>query len=169
MIKKKILQKWCAGIGAVVLTGTGLIGAAWRMVSSGVTPSLAIVAAEMTMPTGQAVYQASSVVSQVEIPVVSEGAVSSVPSLTEESKPSAPVMAEVSGKEQTSSVSTVKTTDGFEASQVTEEELAAYDKAHEGEERYPVYEMTITEGNCGYDNVQVRNTASTDIDIAEES
>ena len=168
MIKKKILQKWCAGIGAVVLTGTGLIGAAWRMVSSGVTPSLAIVAAEMTMPTGQAVYQASSVVSQEEIPVVSEGAVSSVPSLTEESRPSAPVMAEVSGKEQTSSVSTARTTDGFEASQVTEEELAAYDKAHEGEERYPVYEMTITEGNCGYDNVQVRNTASTDIDIAEE-
>ena len=56
----------------------------------------------------------------------------------------------------------------FEASEATEEEIKEYEKQHEGEEQYPVNEFTITEGNQSYQNVQVKNTSSTDIDIKKE-
>lgn len=170
--KMKRVRRWCTGIGAVLLAGAGLCCAAGRMVSSGVKPSFAIAAAEMTMPTGQAAYQETSAVQKT---VTASAA--SVPSETSsaESQPAVPAMREVSeasndtpSKEPSQAVSAAPSQEGFQASEVTEEELAAYAQAHEGEEQYPVYEMTVTEGNCHYQNIQVKNTASIDIDIAEE-
>ena len=55
-----------------------------------------------------------------------------------------------------------------ELSEPTEEELAEYDKAHEGENKYTVYETNITGAGEKYDNFYVKNNASADIDIGEE-
>lgn len=55
-----------------------------------------------------------------------------------------------------------------ELSEPTEEELAEYDKAHEGENKYTVYETNITGAGEKYDNFYVKQNASEDIDIGEE-
>ncbi len=169
--KMKRVRRWCAGIGAALLTGTGLCCAIGRMAAAGVKPSFAIAAAEMTMPTGQAAYQQVSAVKKSEVSALSvpePAAVSKEEPSSTVSQPSVPVMKEVPAEKKQTETSAAPDSQVFEASQATEEEIVAYDKAHEGEEQYPVYEMTITEGNCHYGNVQVRNTASTDIDIAAE-
>lgn len=46
--------------------------------------------------------------------------------------------------------------------------LAAYEKEHEGEQRYPVNEFTITEGDIAYKGIQVKNSSSVGIDIKKE-
>lgn len=55
-----------------------------------------------------------------------------------------------------------------ELSEPTEEELAEYDKAHEGENKYTVYETNITGAGEKYDNFYVKQNASAEIDIGEE-
>ncbi len=56
----------------------------------------------------------------------------------------------------------------FESSTVTKEDIEKYDNEHDGEEQFPVLEFTSTTGNISYNGVQVKNTASTDIDIKKE-
>ncbi len=164
--RKKALRKWCTGIGAVLLAAAGLCCAVWRMASSGVDASFAIAAAEMAMPTGQAVYQASSEVQKTEVSAVSPPR-KETPA---ESKPAVSVSAQVSAadKPKTEPAPAKQKASSFEASAVTQEELNAYEREHEGEEQYPVHEITVTEGNRSYEGIQVRNTASAEIDIAEE-
>ena len=175
------LKKWCKRAGTVLLSGIGLLCVIWRLVtaSSGIEPALAIAAAEMTLPTGQTAFHAAEKVSAASEPSAQESsaqASSAQPpaskpaeSAVSNKKPSVPVMAEVSAyPKQPSDACPSNTSAAFEPSSASEEEIAAYEREHEGEERYPVYETTITEGNCSYQNVQVRNTASIDIDIAEE-
>lgn len=55
-----------------------------------------------------------------------------------------------------------------EISEPTDEELAEYDKAHEGENKYTVYETNITGIGEKYDNFYVKQNASAEIDIGEE-
>lgn len=55
-----------------------------------------------------------------------------------------------------------------ELSEPTEEELAEYDKEHEGENKYTVYETNITGAGEKYDNFYVKQNASENIDIGEE-
>lgn len=53
-------------------------------------------------------------------------------------------------------------------SEPTKEELAEYDKEHEGENKYEVYETNITASGEKYDNFYIKQSASEKIDIDEE-
>ncbi len=55
-----------------------------------------------------------------------------------------------------------------EISEPTEKELAEYDKSHENENKYTVYETNITGAGEKYDNFYVKQNASEKIDIEEE-
>ena len=57
---------------------------------------------------------------------------------------------------------------GFESSTATDDEIAEYDREHEGEQQLPVLEFTSVQGDVAFAGVQVKNSASTDIDIEEE-
>lgn len=55
-----------------------------------------------------------------------------------------------------------------EISNPTKEEIAEYDEAHEGENKYTVYETNITGAGEKYDNFYVKQNASEKIDIESE-
>lgn len=57
---------------------------------------------------------------------------------------------------------------GADISEPTKEELAEYDKEHEGENKYEVYETNITANGEKYNNFYVKQNASEKIDIGEE-
>lgn len=61
-----------------------------------------------------------------------------------------------------------KTIREFTAAAVSKEELDAYNKAHAGEEKYPVVEYSITSGDISYRGIQVKNSSSYDLDIKTE-
>lgn len=55
-----------------------------------------------------------------------------------------------------------------EVSEATSEELAEYEKEHEGENKYTVYDTNITGAGDKYNNFYVKQNASEKIDIGEE-
>ncbi len=121
-----------------------------------VFPSFDILAAELTMPTGNTKYQESTAPTQTSENsyTISESAESS--DIQEQSESSVP-------KEESSKESTE-----FQESSVGEDEIRKYDAEHQNEEKYPVNEISITTGNQSYKNVQVKNASSIDINIEEE-
>lgn len=169
--RKRRWQKVIRGTGAVILTGLGITCVTVRLIQAQLSPPLDIIAAEMTLPVGTASYRESShtVSKNSNQPSsLSENQPSSdqpAPSVTssddssDEPLPSKPVISE---KPRT------KGSKEFQSSQPTDEELSAYQTEHDGEEQYPVYEFTATQGNISYQNIQVKNTASIDIDIQQE-
>lgn len=56
----------------------------------------------------------------------------------------------------------------YEYSTPGREELDDYKKQHSTDKEFPVNEITITEGNVSYKNIQVKNASSADIDIKAE-
>lgn len=144
---------------SVIVTIIGFACAVMRLSGSDMSAPIDIAAAEMTMPIGDRQYS--------EEPETAEGA-GAESRKAEQSKENEaiPVNAEVSGKKENQSAMSVPS--DFEASEVKEGEIEEYDSEHEGEEKYPVDEFTITEGNTSYNGVQVKNTSSTVIDIKSE-
>ena len=147
-IKKFLLAVMSAG-----LVITAVICACTKIAYTDIMPVFDILAAEMTFPTGNEEY--------------------SEPSIPEPSKEESHIAVTVESSEISSpepskpEVKETKTAD-FEMSVPTEEEIKEYEKNHEGEEQYPVYEFTITQGNQSYQNIQIKNTSSTNIDIKSE-
>ncbi len=137
--------------GMLILTG--VICAGVKIAYTDIIPALDIAAAEMAFPTGNTAYKETEESS--EPPKEESRAVVAVES------------SEISSPEESRTVKEVKKTE-FETSEPTESEIEEYDKSHEGEEQYPVYEFTITEGNTSYKNVQMKNTSSTSINIKNE-
>ena len=167
--RKYRLKQWLIRMTAAMLSGVGLICIFVRISGKELRPVLEMAAAEMTMPTGSAVYAGYERAEKESSPVLS----SAVQSTEEQknSKSSTSKKTEDASHQPSESVSSpaAKTDDAtFQAHTPTAEELKAYDREHEGEEQYPVHEFSVTEGNCSYGQVQVKNTASTDIDIQQE-
>lgn len=154
------VKKLIMGTAALLLSGIGLTCAAVRIAQSGISPPIGLLAAEMTLPTGTADFPD-------DIPAV-EAASQELSSPEEVSaeeaspSPAAPKPAAVP------TVPPEPSDSGFEASAPTAEELRQYEKSHEGEQQYPVRTFTTTLGNESYQNIQVRNSSSTDIDIEAE-
>ena len=147
------IKKFLLAVMSTVLVITALICACTK-INTDIMPVFDILAAEMTFPTGNEEYSAEPEISEPpkeesHIAVTVESSEISPP---EESKPQ---------------IKEIKTED-FETSVPTEEEIQEYNKNHEGEEQYPVYEFTITQGNQSYQNIQIKNTSSTNIDIKSE-
>ena len=137
-----------------ILIVTAMICAGIKIIQTDIRPAFEMFAAEMAFPTGNAEY------SETE-PEISKTTVEESHAVTVESS-------EISSPEESrAEVKEVKKIE-FEISEPTESEIEEYEKAHEGEEQYPVYEFTITEGNTSYQNVQMKNTSSTGIDIKKE-
>ena len=138
--------------GMLVLTGVVCAGV--KMAYTDIMPALDIAAAEMAFPTGNTAY--TEPCENSELPSEESHAAVAV----ESSEISSP-------EESKTEIKEVKKAE-FEISEPTESEIEEYDKSHEGEEQYPVYEFTITEGNTSYKNVQMKNTSSTSINIKNE-
>ena len=172
--RKPMIVKWCVRIGAALLSGLGVFCVAVRLSGVELRPSIQLAAAELAMPTGNAAY---SRFEKLEPDIQTQAEQVSVPKTEKRSEQSHPdekntaqtssdkqtAQEKKSGKENDKSGSNT-----FEAHDATKEEIASYDKEHEGEEQYPVHEFTVTEGNCCFEDVQVKNTASAEIDIQEE-
>ena len=149
---------------SIVLTAAGICCMTVKLSVMNVKPGFDILAAEMAFPTGDTEYGNSEVT------------VSETPSETSTPEKSAVAAdsSEISSKPESSTVNSKKeekkneNSEDFEASEATEKEIEEYNKKHDGEEQYPVYEFTITEGNESYKSVQIKNTSSTDIDIKKE-
>ena len=138
----------------MIIAAAGSLCIGIRIARIGVDASLDIVAAEMAMPTGRAQYREASVFVPAALPDISPDE-SSVTESSPAEKSAVPKKNASSAKD-------------FVHKEPTEDELEAYEKAHEGEEKYPVHEFSVTEGNVSFGCVQVRSTASTDIDIEKE-
>ena len=143
---------------STVLAAMGIICTAVKLSDINIKPDIDIFAAEMALPTGDTEYRDIQ-------PEMS--------AKTDESAVTAD-SSEISSKPESSTVNSKheenkkESSDEFEASATTEKEIEEYNKKHDGEEQYPVYEFTITEGNESYKNIQIKNTSSTDIDIKKE-
>ncbi len=123
-----------------------------------ISSSLDIIAAELTMPTGNTEY------SYIESSLSESSIEEIIESVSE-------AVSEESGEsEEESSVQAVESSETaeFEESTASEAEIQKYEEENAGKTKYPVNEITITEGNISYGNVQVKNNSSIDIDIEYE-
>ena len=147
------IKKFLLAVVSAGLVITAVICACTKMAYTDILPVFDILAAEMTFPTGNEEYSE---------PEISE------PSKQESHAAITVESSEISSPEESKpEIKEMKTTD-FEISVPTDEEIKEYEKNHEGEEQYPVYEFTITQGNQSYKNIQIKNTSSADIDIKSE-
>ena len=143
---------------STVLAAMGIICTAVKLSDINIKSDIDILAAEMAFPTGDTEY--------IDIPPES--------SVQADESAVTADSSEISSKPESSTVNSKheenkkESSDDFEASDTTERELEQYKQKHDGEEQYPVYEFTITEGNESYKNIQIKNTSSTDIDIKKE-
>lgn len=151
--KGRLYRVFRAFVG-VVLVAAGSLCIGIRAARFGMDASIDIVAAEMAMPTGHAEYREASVFVPASLPAVSKEQ-----SGTGESSSAAKNVS--SGKKGSSKKE-------FVPHDPTADEIEEYENAHEGEEKYPVHEFSVTEGNVSFGCVQVKNTSSTDIDIEKE-
>lgn len=116
--------------------------------------SFDILAAELTMPTGNAEY------SETETSEYKNDARQNQNNTTDEQ-----ASQQVSSQQEVSSENSEIV---FQESSVTDKEIETYDKEHEGEEKYTINEIHSDQGNESYGNIQVKNASSTNIDIKAE-
>lgn len=147
------LSKIVFGLLSGLLVLTAAVCAAVRLREAELPPDLTLMAAEAVFPTvGAEEPQEESSTVLPENSIVEANSSQIASSAPESSQPQ-----ESSSQEE-----------AFEFSEPTKEELQEYAAEHEGEEEYPVNEFTITQGNQGFGNVQIKNTSSTQIDIRKE-
>lgn len=170
-IKNKLRTAFISLISTVLIC-TAILCVAVRIADSSPNPSVDLLAAEMIFPTGNTKYTENSVSNPKK-----ETAESAEPEQKNESRAepdnaaadsSETVSKPESVSEKKESESSKNKDDKFEASVPTDKEIKKYDESHEGEEKYPVTEFTVTEGNESYKNIQIKNASSTDIDIKSE-
>ena len=156
-INKGLLRKLGLSAVAAALIMTAAVCTALRISRAGILDSLDLLAAEAVMPQGNHEYYR---------PADNEPEVSKSQSPKKEVNETE--KSESSIEAETSESSALVTQNEFKSMIPTAEELAAYEKEHEGEETYPVIEFTSTQGNIAYGGVQVKNSSSADINIKEE-
>ncbi len=156
MSRKSKLYGILLSAAAAALTGAGSLCVGIKIAQAGMEPPINIVAAETAMPTGHAEYKEVSVFVPKDLPAV------------QDKQPQDSGSRETSAQGQAKAEPAGSSSEGFSANDPSKEDIAAYEKEHEGEERYPVHEFNVTEGNISYGAVQVKNTSSTEIDIREE-
>ena len=149
-INKNKFRHTFFAIISFILLGTAVFCVIVRIHETQTVLPFDILAAELTMPTGNAEYSEQSEETSVQ-------------SSNNPDESTTDNSTEVSEKEP----SDTKSSD-FEESKPSEKEIKKYEKSHDGEEKYPIKEMTVTKGNESYKNVQVKNLSSTDIDIKSE-
>lgn len=160
------MKKLLVGLSSVLLSAAGLLCVGARLVQTGVSPPLDLLAAELALPAGTGFSEdTESPDSDVQGSSVDDGHDSSD---AEPAGVSAVSRDESSRQEVSSAVQEADGDNGFEASEPTKKELLQYEKEHEGEERFPVNEFNTTIGNVSYKNIQVKNNSSADIDIEAE-
>ena len=158
-MKRKLWQKLMVGGLTCLSVGIGVVCVSWRLSKAELGPGLEMAAMQFAMPAGNLpdLPPEEKEPSRTEKPVPSETD-QRLPS-RDESSQTIPCFSEA----ETSGDDT-----GFRPDLPTEEEIAAYDREHAGETQYPVNEITITEGNVSFRQVQVLNRSSVDIDIEQE-
>ncbi len=170
-IGKRKLNKLLMASLSVLLTGSGIACVTVRIMSSGIDPGLDIIAAEMTLPAANADNSRRTLMLSAD----NSDEISEESQTSEQSEEYADTDNDkeknnerTESSKESSRVSGKIAAGDFEASEPDEEEIEEYIRQHEGEEQYPVYEFTTTQGNTSYKNIQIKNTASTDIDIKAE-
>ncbi len=168
-IKNK-LRKASLSIIATVLIGCAVLCVAVRIAEVAPDPSIDILAVEMTFPTGNAEYSGLESSNDHQ----SDPTAGSLESDNEDSAVTAEtseVISKAENSKETSKADSKNKTaekDDFEASTPTDEEIKKYDDSHKDDEKYPVTEFTTTKGNQSYQNIQIKNASSADIDIKAE-
>lgn len=156
-INKAMLRKTGFAAAAVILLSSAAICTALRI--SGMIPSvpLTILAVEGTLPA--AAGNINEPYEETALPAKQEASKeeSSEKSLPMPEKKVSSVPAEEKKGEYI-----------FEASSVSEAEIKKYNAEHEGEEKYPVTEISITKGNEAFGSIQVKNNSSFEPDIEKE-
>ncbi len=155
--KKLSLHNFCIISASAALLCFALICTAVRVFSCNTGDSFNTLAAQSIMPDGGKKYTPKKVTS----PAAAEK--KSKKNVNEKIIINSP-----HPDDETSVTDADKEISGFESSTASEEEIAEYDREHEGEQQYPVLEFTSVQGDIAYAGVQVKNSASTDIDIKEE-
>ena len=155
-INKASIRKAGFTAASAVLVLSAAVCTVIRLSSTGCWDSAGIFAARTVMP--QAGYEYYKHPSRTTAAITEEASVS------KPEEESAVILQEQSALE----VSAAAAPSGFEEHPPSEEALAAYQKAHEGEETYPVLEFTSIQGNMAYGGIQVKNSSSLDLDIKEE-
>lgn len=152
-INKNKLHYAFLAIISFLLLGTAVFCVIVRIYETQTVLPLDILAAELTMPTGNAEYSEQSEEKSVQ-------------SGNDTDESSADNSTDTSEKEASHTEKNEKS--DFQESKPSDEEIKKYEKSHEGEEKYPIKEMTATKGNQSYKNVQIKNLSSKDIDIKSE-
>ena len=145
-------KRWLAFALAVCLVGTGGVCTGLRLQREELGMTMGLLAAKATFPAGHFTEEFPPAPDPPD-PETPEPA----PEPESKEEPSAAVPAAASPA--------VKP---FQSRLPTSEERKAYDEAHEGEEKYPVREFTATQGDCAVEGVQVKYSASVDVDLKEE-
>lgn len=164
---KKRLEKFFKCMLSLMLVFSGLFCVFTRLADSGIDTSIDMIAAQTAMPAGTLKYpelyhQSETVPSDTEPSFIHDE--SSTDISVPESSPEETSFSESSIQPNPE----VSQTDEFQASSASDDEIKKYKKAHEGEEEYPINEFNTTLGNTSYENIQVKNASSADIDIKEE-
>ncbi len=159
-IKKSGIRKAGISVMSAILILSASVCTALRISEMGIPVSIDTLAAETTMPSG--IHNHQDISSEIYEP--KDNTLSSQISATPENPDIPEAKNETEKAEEKSSDSEPI----FESSQADDNELKAYDKEHEGEEKFPVKEMTITRGDISYQNIQVKNASSFELDIKKE-
>lgn len=154
--KNEILRSIAMSACAVLLVGCAVVCTFVRISSCGIADGLDTIAAATTLTGGRYLSPAAAS-TEARLPEKIKEKVTQ-PKTTEESAPAA----------EEKPAPPVVTENAFVSREPDAAALAAYEKAHEGEERYPVNEFTITEGDIAYNGIQVKNSSSAGIDIKKE-
>ncbi len=158
MNKKRSLHKFVISAASFMLVLTAVICTVLRIADCGIISSFNDIAAKSTLPAGNYHYIPSGAPSPENSGVYESNMENSSNYFFNSSH----------DENNYKSTSENSASEDFEISEPTDEEIRQYDLDHEGEERYPVMEFTSIQGNTAFAGVQVKNTASVDIDIEEE-
>lgn len=153
--RKEIIRSAAAASLAAVLVLCAVFCTASRIMGSGICSGFDLLAAQSTLSGGR-YYET--------------GAFSKTRSDTHESSIPAPEISDIN-EEQEAVLHEEKMPQKkaeFESRIPDENSRKAYDREHAGEEKYPVNEFTITQGDIAYSGVQVKNSSSFDLDIEKE-
>ena len=156
--RKSAVRKAAFAVISVLLVLSSAVCSALHIAGSGSLLSINTIAAETTL--------SSSFGKPRYVNTGNKTETSSVSLQREESREVIPEISEIS--QDNSIAAETQKTRKFTAGSISSRELEEYDKAHEGEEKYPVVEYSITKGDISYKGIQVKNSSSFDLDIKTE-
>ena len=154
-ITKALIRKGGYAAAAAILISSAAICTVLRISEQISTVPLTLLAVEGTLPAA-----AKSLTEPYEESAPLPEHENSEKARTEETLPMPEKKASSSGAD--------KKTNEFEASEVTDDEIEKYNAEHDGEEKYPVKEISITKGTESFGNIQIKNSSSFEPDIEKE-